>query len=774
MNPITNLETLNSISNISNVYQFGNTAEALDALNTGKFNVINNPNSITGNGKVINFNEFVQQPEGLTGGSRVGSTAMNVTENAGGVGVATAGATVAVSLPQVIGGICAGFGLGLVSYELAPEFWTDISNAIFGTEIAYDNIEDYSLIGLFKDDVLYFGYDLLATVKNALIRNNAFSETYSIEGITSSGSYTFTTLPLIGTIQEAIKYVIEYGGGSNGYTTFAFNNSSLMASIASQKFAEVGAPVNTYDVLCQRVSNSEYSISITAYVIDSFTGIVTNPSYPTSEFTIDSNYKHWYNLRFYVTVNSDGNYYLVIPDAASVSSGEVNRVKLKVAPYYVQGYDYSVTNLVLSYDIQPEVPGIQIQENATLPDEFTPIPEEFPDWASRAIEIGGIDPDTKEIVTIPYYPVTLPSADPLTNPVAIPQADAQVGTIPDTWKNEGIADVVAPVTENAPIDPTSTDDGETPIPYIPAISGQGISSALFTVYNPTQSQLNSLAGVLWTDDIISTIKAIFQNPMDGVISLMSLFATPTCNTSGNIILGTVDSGVSSKIVTQQYVTIDCGSVTVPEKYGNVTDYSPYTNVSIFLPFIGIKKLNANEIIAGKVNVKYRVDVLTGTCIAIISVIKNNIDAVLYTFEGNCGIELPMTGADRSRLMSGILSTAGGIVGGIAGTVSMPVAGMAIAGGLISASHVGVERSGAFSGNGGAMGNKKPYLIITRTVPYTADKYNELYGFPSNVRTTLSSLSGFTRVKDVKTSDIPNATEEEKTMIENELKEGVYV
>ena len=79
------------------------------------------------------------------------------------------------------------------------------------------------------------------------------------------------------------------------------------------------------------------------------------------------------------------------------------------------------------------------------------------------------------------------------------------------------------------------------------------------------------------------------------------------------------------------------------------------------------------------------------------------------------MQIPLTGGDRTRLLSGALTGAvgGAVVGGPVGAVAGAIGG-AFKGG------VSIDRCGGFSANAGCMGIKKPYIIVTRKYSYDAD------------------------------------------------------
>lgn len=252
-----------------------------------------------------------------------------------------------------------------------------------------------------------------------------------------------------------------------------------------------------------------------------------------------------------------------------------------------------------------------------------------------------------------------------------------------------------------------------------------------------------------------------------------IYTTPTTGSSQNIKLGYLDSGVSAKIVTNQYKIIDCGTIAVPEYFQDVRDYSPYTKCDIFLPFIGIRSLNPEDVINCKLKCKYTVDVLTGAILAELYITKRGATQCLYTFAGNGAVQIPLTGGDRTRLLSGIIAGAtavagGAAVGGLAGAAAGAIHGVT---GLHNSSSV--ERTGNFSANAGAMGIKTPYLIINRKDAYDADGYNRFYGFPCNISCKLNTCTGYTKVNSIRV-DVEGALEEEIADIHAALISGVII
>ena len=323
-----------------------------------------------------------------------------------------------------------------------------------------------------------------------------------------------------------------------------------------------------------------------------------------------------------------------------------------------------------------------------------------------------------------------------------------------------------------PTQPDVDPPGESDEPPTPGDMPGVEASGMVSVYNPTKDQIISFSQWLWSPNFIDNLLKLFQNPMDGIIGLHILYATPSTTTPDNIRVGYLDSGVSSKVVDKQFIEVDCGYIDIPEFYGNAIDYEPYTQVHMYLPFVGIVSLKPNDVIGKKLYCKYGVDVLTGTCLAMLTTKKGKATIGGYTFSGNCAVQVPISGGSYAQVISGLASMAIGVGAGIATGNPIMAVGGAMAG--VMSSHLDVAHSGSIGANAGAMGPRTPYIIITRKITYDANNYNQFYGYPANNTVVLGTCKGYTRIKSVHIDTIDIATDNEKTEIENLLKEGVII
>lgn len=327
-----------------------------------------------------------------------------------------------------------------------------------------------------------------------------------------------------------------------------------------------------------------------------------------------------------------------------------------------------------------------------------------------------------------------------------------------------------------PTTPPATGSGDTPEWTPDAEVG---SSIMWQVYYVTAAQLQSFGQWLWiSSNIVTDMKRIVANPMDAIFGLHKVYTTPNYGSATTIVVGNVDSEVSAFPVTDQYTTISCGSIWVTEYFGNIYDYAPYTEISIYLPFIGIVPLSVDDVMRGEISVDYTIDVYTGACIAEIGVNRDGVGGVLYQFNGNCAVEYPITSMSyNSSIMSLI-----GISSGIAGAIPQIMAGNPMGAGIAMTSSLihsalqnreTAQRSGSFSGNAGAMGSKKPYLIITRPQPEIANDYGDIEGYGANTTVEIGNCEGFIKCRTVDL-EISGAYKQELNEIEQLLKTGVYI
>lgn len=324
----------------------------------------------------------------------------------------------------------------------------------------------------------------------------------------------------------------------------------------------------------------------------------------------------------------------------------------------------------------------------------------------------------------------------------------------------------------------SFDGSSDPVDIPPVPVDPVLNSGFVSLYKMDTMKLMDLATFMWDADLfdVSAWQKVMANPFDAIISLKYVPANPnTLPNPAPIKIGNVQTNVSAPVVSQQYVQIQCGTLDVEEYSGSYLDYSPYTKVEIYLPFIGFRELNTDEVMDKTLTLTYNVDVLSGSCVANIKVG----DTVLYQFAGECAMDIPITGRDSGKTLAGILgviASAGSAVGGAIAGVLNPesaVKGVTAAAESVIGGKRNIQRSGNVTGSAGFMGGQTPYLIITRPRQALPEEQNLYMGYPSFITSMLGDLSGMTIVADCHLESIP-CTDGELQEIERLLKEGVLL
>lgn len=317
----------------------------------------------------------------------------------------------------------------------------------------------------------------------------------------------------------------------------------------------------------------------------------------------------------------------------------------------------------------------------------------------------------------------------------------------------------------------STDSGDSvDFPSLPTTSI--ISTGLVSLYNPTAYNLQGLAMELWGNDFEQSIKKILNDPFDGIIGLTLVPFTVHTSGSENCKIGNYESQISMSLIDQQFYTLDCGSIDVPASWKNALDYSPTTQVDIFIPFCGFRRLKTEDVMKNKITLKYNVDLLNGEAIAMVKCG----DKVMYTYPCKLSYDVPLTGSNKAMLYTGMINIAmsaihGGAIGGAVGAIG---GASTSAINTMTSKQSEVERSGSIASNTGVLGDFTPYILIHRPVQSMPENFKAYKGYQTNITALLGTLSGYTEVDFIHLTGIDGATDEELVEIERLLKQGVIL
>lgn len=324
-------------------------------------------------------------------------------------------------------------------------------------------------------------------------------------------------------------------------------------------------------------------------------------------------------------------------------------------------------------------------------------------------------------------------------------------------------------------DPNS--DGN-PVPSLPSLSAA--DTGFITLFNPSIAELKSLANYMWSGLFdMNAYRKIMADPIDTIIGLSIVPVNVPSGGSYPVTVGNISTGVSMTKATSQYVEVNCGTVTLSEYWKAYLDYSPYTKVSIYLPYIGSQEIDIDLIQNQTVGVVYHIDVLSGGCVAYVTSGGN----VIAQFSGECAVSIPITAKDLTQTIMNLCQLVASGVGAVAsGGMSAPVTAASVGEGVTAMSNTAnnvvankptFPKSGSISGANGLLAGQIPYLLIERPKQCSPARQNNYTGYPAYITRRLSDLRGFTQVQDIHIDNI-NCTEEEREEILNLLREGVML
>lgn len=325
------------------------------------------------------------------------------------------------------------------------------------------------------------------------------------------------------------------------------------------------------------------------------------------------------------------------------------------------------------------------------------------------------------------------------------------------------------------------DDNEPSAPTVNSVKLSNLHN-----YWISESQMQSFYSEVWETDLTDFVKGaftgIYSNLISNVVSLK--FMPTTAENLGGIgdtspvILGfkTYDTLTVQTIGGTAAPIVNIGSYKFSKEYNSFADYAPYTDIKLYLPFVGIVPLDTNLFMGSgggetaTLNIKAQYDLQSGLITYFLMRNKTMISSV----SGRMAVEVPVSlqsGLDTFTTMSR------NFVG-----KSTSFAGNAISGnpiGMISDVMQGSATAPpqtvfASTGGDGAFYAHPKCMIMIRHPQYNRPKnYSHVVGFPAYVTKKVSDLQGFNIVQNPVIPLADGMTGAEHDMIVAAMQSGLY-
>lgn len=348
------------------------------------------------------------------------------------------------------------------------------------------------------------------------------------------------------------------------------------------------------------------------------------------------------------------------------------------------------------------------------------------------------------------------------------------------------ANTPVPGVPDNPTDPDTPGSGDNNIdPMITEIPALSPVSAVTTQYAATGQEIGKLIDWLMTDDFLTSISKFFNEPTEYLIGCkyypfdLSLHSPAGVGVVGTYRVGNIDTplGVTAAPIYSDFDRkIGECSFLVEPYYGNFLDYSPYTKYDLYLPYIGYKTINPNDIVGRTLKVSYYTDLTEGRVLAQVWADTT----MLESYEGQLAYDIPLSSSDgRERAVKTIQAAAGVVGATIMSTANPEVGGLMLASmGLqtaanqISAMTPNIDKGGAVSSDINGFNPQDVYLIMTRPIMAQPKNFAQVQGYAASYGGKVSEFSGYLQCREILGGT--GATAAENDMINELLRGGIHI
>ena len=198
------------------------------------------------------------------------------------------------------------------------------------------------------------------------------------------------------------------------------------------------------------------------------------------------------------------------------------------------------------------------------------------------------------------------------------------GTLPDdyiyndpTKPPSGSDDKDGDDTNNGGEGDSGSDHRDDIEPKQPTETAMTLSNVNLYALEKSQLQafINDICSVSWAEISINTLTGIYNNLTDSIQSIRVYpFAVSDLGSTtivDRIICGFFEHTANVNALTSDISIKTAGSYDLEEVFGGWADYAPYTDIDLYLPYIGFTRLDTNLFMKHSITVKYTIDVLCG-------------------------------------------------------------------------------------------------------------------------------------------------------------------
>ena len=333
-------------------------------------------------------------------------------------------------------------------------------------------------------------------------------------------------------------------------------------------------------------------------------------------------------------------------------------------------------------------------------------------------------------------------------------------------------------------------------------SSQSIYKAPTThFYHMSIAELQAFTTWFWNDILslmksdVETLGDITFNAITGAYSNISQYINSVkkinvdihkyfqLEANKHVTLGryTFDAQTTTEILHDNNTMLLTAEYRIPFKHSNkkgkpthgaFLDYDPYTTISLYIPFIGIVPLQTNMVMGRQIRLYSAVDIYAGTIHYNVYVSTPNKEwSLIGTYEGKCGVEVPLTLDDSIGNATNILQN---VAGATVGLCTGNFGAMATIGG--SAFSQPINQVSGINTNTSYYNPNQCAIIMQTTPAAIPENFGSTVGYLYRQSAKLESLSGLTTCLNPRIGNFTDntPTEEERAEIYSLLETGVII
>lgn len=275
---------------------------------------------------------------------------------------------------------------------------------------------------------------------------------------------------------------------------------------------------------------------------------------------------------------------------------------------------------------------------------------------------------------------------------------------------------------------------------------------------------NNAGEIIDLNDLWEKVQGLYENLAQAVVNIRFFPVDPqyiggTTDTD-HINIGQINmpfSGIK-QLQKRKLTKRTLGSFNVEKYYKAFTDYSPYTELQLYLPFHGWLSLDTDVFMGNKVEVRCIYDHIGGTIQYGIYVISDGKEFLVNTCIAKMAVDVPITlqsKSDRdSAIFSNVTSAMGNLLGaGISASTGNPIGlVMSTSNAISSGVNSAPFKMYGTQGESGAYFMPNKCAIYIKRPSYNRPKnYASRVAYPCNQGGKLDSFSGLTMVYNPKIS-----------------------